>query len=137
MNHFFTKILSITLAFTVLFATTSFSVNMHFCSNKLIDTAVFNNAKVCNSEFQNDNISLKKSSIQDSNCCSNITFIKKSDDNLKTITLKLENEILVFSNSLCYSFINLFKEHKEYIYGDYKSPLLSKNIQVLNEAFLI
>uniref|UniRef100_UPI00404A80EC HYC_CC_PP family protein n=1 Tax=Gelidibacter sp. TaxID=2018083 RepID=UPI00404A80EC len=79
MKSFFTKILSFFLAVFILFSTSSFTVDMHFCCNKLVDMAFFN------------------------------------------------------------TYINLFEGLEENVisFKTYRPPLLSTDIIILNETFLI
>ena len=52
MKSFFHKKVSIGLTFAVLFATSSFSADMHFCCNRLVDITVFGKAKLCGEKVQ-------------------------------------------------------------------------------------
>ena len=47
MNQVFHKIMSLVMAFVVLFSTMSFTVNMHYCGDTLVETAIFQKAKGC------------------------------------------------------------------------------------------
>ena len=140
MKSFFTKILSYVLAVSILFTTSSFTVDMHFCSNKLIDISILGKAKVCNDKVEMKNSSTKQcSSIQEKNCCSNQTFFKKGVDNLQKANNEFQTENIVFLNSFFYTYKNLFEGLDKNIVPlkHYRQPLLSKNIQILNETYLI
>lgn len=141
VKRFITKIVSITLAITVLFATSSFSVDMHFCCNKLVDMAFLGKARVCSyeSQDQDQDKSAKKCSIQYQDCCSNKVFVKEGHDNLKKVNYELETDTLAFLNTFFYSYINLFEGLEDNIvpFKEYSPPLISKDIQVLHEVFLI
>ncbi len=124
----------------MLFSTSSFTVDMHFCCNKLVDMAFFSKAESCTDIVQKkDNTSRQCSSIQEKDCCDNQTVVKEGDDTFKKSTSVLEIETLVFINSLVYSYINLFEELEENIvsFPVYRPPLLSTDIIILNETFLI
>ena len=45
MKQFSHKIMALVMAFVVLFSTMSFTVNMHYCGDTLVETAIFHKAK--------------------------------------------------------------------------------------------
>lgn len=53
MKQIFNKTVALFLAFVVLFSTMSFTIDMHFCGNTLVETAIFHKAKGCGMETQN------------------------------------------------------------------------------------
>ena len=68
MKQVFHKIMSLLMAFVVLFSTMSFTVDMHYCGDTLMDTAIFHKAETCGMEMENpltDGCSITKK-----NCCS-------------------------------------------------------------------
>jgi len=138
VKRFITKIASIFLASVVLFSTASFSVNKHYCCNELVDTSILGSAKTCG--MKDIKTSTKKCFIEDDDdCCTTKTFIKKGNDNLMTVSLELETESFFFLQSLLYTYINLFEGLQENIvpFKNYTPPLISKDILVLHETFLI
>ena len=139
MNRFLTKILSIALAIAVLFATSSFTVDMHFCCNKLVDAAVFSKAKPCKDKKQDIETASKKCSVGQMDCCSNSSFVKKANDNLKKSQFDLEANQIVFLQTFFYTYINLFEglELKEIPFENYDPPFIEKDILLLDETFLI
>ncbi len=133
-----TKIISIFLASVVLYATSSFNINMHYCCNKLVDTSAFGSAKTCG--MKDSKTLSKKCSIEDDDdCCTVKTFTKKGDDDLKMVSFELDTETFVFLNSFLYSYINLFEGLEENVvpFLHYPPPLMSKDILLLHETFLI
>jgi hypothetical protein len=52
MKQFFHKIMSLVMAFVVLFSTMSFTMNMHYCGGTLVETAIFQKAKGCGMEME-------------------------------------------------------------------------------------
>ena len=46
MKQFTTKIASFSLALAVLFTTSSFAVDAHFCCNRLVDVSIFSKAQL-------------------------------------------------------------------------------------------
>jgi hypothetical protein len=139
MKSFLTKIVSITLAFVVVFATTSFTVDMHFCCNKLVDMAVFSKAKPCKDKEQNKDTSSKKCSLGQKDCCSNATYTKNADDNAKKAQFEFITDNIDFLQTFFYTYINLFDglELKKVLFAIYDPPFIKKDILVLHETFLL
>ncbi|RFN58944.1 HYC_CC_PP family protein [Marixanthomonas ophiurae] len=140
MKSFFTKILSFFLAVFILFSTSSFTVDMHFCCNKLVDMAFFSKAESCmEAAKKKDTNSKQCTSIQEKDCCDNQTIVKEGDDTFKKSNTILEIETLVFLNTFFNTYINLFEGLEENVisFKTYRPPLLSTDIIILNETFLI
>nr|WP_231931265.1 MULTISPECIES: hypothetical protein [Bizionia] len=79
------------------------------------------------------------SSIQEKDCCDNQSIVKEGDDTFKKSNTILETETIVFLNTFVYSYINLFKglDENAISFRAYRPPLLSTDIIILNETFLI
>jgi len=139
MKRFLRKIVSIGLTFAVLFATTSFSANMHFCCDKLVDIAVFGKAKPCDDKVQKSESTSKECSIEVKDCCRNEMFSKAGDDNVKKVTTEFSIENYVFLNAFFYTCINRFEGFEKNIvpFINYDPPWIEKDILVLHEIFLI
>ncbi|SRX55079.1 HYC_CC_PP family protein [Aequorivita sp. CIP111184] len=140
MKPLFTRILSFFLAVFILFSTSSFSVDMHFCCNELVDMAFFGKAESCKGIVNiKDNTSKQCNSMQEKECCDNQTLLKQGDDTFKKSNTILENETLVFINTFFYTYINLFEglDRNVISFQTYRPPLLSLDIIILNETFLI
>lgn len=102
--------------------------------------AILSKAEACKDKVQKKDIPTKKcTSFQEKNCCNNKTFVKQSDDIIKTTKTEVDIETLVFINTFFYTYINLFEGLKENVipFEHYRSPLISKDIQVLQEVYLI
>lgn len=52
MNLVLHKIVSIVMAFVVMCSTLSFTINMHYCGDTLVETVVFQKAKGCGMDMQ-------------------------------------------------------------------------------------
>lgn len=139
MKRFLTKIVSITLTFAVLFATSSFTVDMHFCCNKLVDVAVFGKAKPCKDQGQDLSIPSKKCSLGQKDCCSNTSSVKKAEDNLKKAQFQLDANNIVFLQTFFYTYVNLFEgfKLKGIPFVNYDPPWIEKDILLLDETLLI
>ena len=128
------KAFSVVLTFLVLFSTLSFTVEKHYCGDSLVDVAVFSEAKKCGGMDAEDEVYVKKS------CCKDTIDVYEGQDELNTADFDYFNKnlkITLFAYVLSYS--NLFKSLPKSIipHKDYSPPNIVKDIQVLDETFLI
>lgn len=140
MKQFFRKIVAIFLTCIVLFASSSFTANMHFCCDKLVDLAVLSKAKPCDEKIERqEERPSKECSIGAMDCCSDQSFVKSVDENLRNAHLELGTDTLVFLQTFFYTYINLFEGLDTNIvpFRDYSPPWIEKDILVLHETFLI
>ncbi|MFT7072474.1 MAG: hypothetical protein ACJAX3_001452 [Patiriisocius sp.] len=137
MKQAFHKIMSLLMAFVVLFSTMSFTIDMHYCGDTLVDTAIFKKAKGCGMEMQNP--STKGCSITKKNCCSDKQIVIDSQDELKLSFDTFSFEQQQFVTSFIYSYINLFEgaEGNTTSFSEYPPPLIARSIYKLDETYLI
>ena len=131
------KIVSLLMAFVLLFSTMSFSVNMHYCGETLMDSAIFKKAETCGMEMENpltDSCSISKK-----NCCSDEIFVVDGQDELQLQVEKISFEQQVFIASFVYTFINLFEglDNNVSTYEEYKPPLVVRQLYKIDETYLI
>lgn len=126
------------MAFVVMFSTMSFTVSMHYCGDTLVDTAIFHKAKGCGMEMQKDTTN-SECSIAKKNCCSDRQIVVSGQDELQLTVDKVSFGQQVFIASFAYTYINLFEGLEENItpFSDYSPPLVVKNIQKIDETYLI
>ena len=126
------------MALLVLFSTLSFTIESHYCGDFLVDSTIFGSAKSCGMEVKQE-LPSSECDITEKDCCSDEQLIVDGQDNLKTSFDKLEKEQELFVASFIYSYINLFTgSQTEYnSFRDYSPPLLVRDIQVLDQTFLI
>ncbi len=137
MKQVFHKIMSLLMAFVVLFSTLSFTVNMHYCGDTLVETAIFNKAKGCGMEMEKP--SSKGCEITKKNCCNDKQLVIDGQDELKLNFDKLTFEQQTFIASFTYTYINLFEGLDKNVssYEEYKPPLVVKQIFKIDETYLI
>ena len=125
------------MAFVVLFSTMSFTINMHYCGNTLVETAVFKKVKGCGMEMEKS--SSDGCSIMKKNCCDNKQLVIDGQDELQLSFDTLTFEQQQFIASFVYTYINLFEGFDAYKipHRTYKPPLVVKDIQKLDEVYLI
>ncbi len=137
MKQVFHKIMSMLMAFVVLFSTLSFTVNMHYCGDTLMDTAIFHKAETCGMEMENP--SSKDCSITKKNCCSDEQLVVDGQDELQLSLDKISFEQQIFIASFVYTYINLFEGLDKNVssYEEYEPPLVIRQIFKLDETYLI
>lgn len=140
MLAFFRKIVSIAMAFIVLFSTLSFSVDMHYCGNHLVDFSFSEEVDTClmkagNINSDNECLIVK----MDMDCCNDVQFSQDGQDDLKISFDQISFDQQLFFTSFVYTYINLFEGFDKNVvpFGDYSPPPLIRDIQILNQTFLI
>ena len=129
--------MSVLMACVVLLSTMSFTVDMHYCGDTLVDTAIFQKVKTCGMEMQKP--SSKDCSIIKKNCCSDKQMVLDSQDELHLSFDGLSLEQQQFITSFVYTYSDLFEGVEEDInsYRDYTPPLVVRQIYKLDETYLI
>lgn len=132
------KIMAFLMALVVLFSTTSFTIDMHYCGNSLVETAVFNKAKGCGMEMQVSSTNTECSTVR-KNCCSEEQITVQGQDDLQQTLDKLSFEKQLFVASLVYSYLLLFENETKpsNSFLEYPPPLLVKKLYKLDETYLI
>tara|TARA_B110000977_G_scaffold61878_1_gene84204 strand:- start:99 stop:512 length:414 start_codon:yes stop_codon:yes gene_type:complete len=131
------KIVSILMAFVVIFTTLSFTVDMHFCGDTLVETVVFQKAKGCGMELQKP--SKDDCVVKSNNCC-----------NDKQLTIDGQQELQISVNAFSFeqtlyvsSILNTSKEFSEVIdknvplYKGYTLQLVIRQLYKIAETYLI
>jgi len=138
MKQIFHKTASFLMAIVVLFSTMSFTIDMHYCGDALVDTAIFKKAKNCGMEMQQSTIG-SDCSITKKECCSDEQINIDGQDELQLSFDNLSFEQQQFVTSFIYTYINIFEglEKKVISYWDYVPPLVVKTIYKLDETYLI
>ena len=126
------------MAVVVLFSTLSFTIDMHYCGNSLVDAAVFQKAKGCGMEMEVSTSSSTCSTVK-KDCCKEDQIIVKGQDELKIAFEKLSIDQQFFIASYIYTYIDLFEglEQKAIHFKEYSPPLVIKQIYKLDETYLI
>ena len=137
MKKVFHKIMAFAMAFVVLFSTMSFTMNMHYCGDTLVETALFHKAKGCGMEMEKP--STESCSITKKNCCDDKQLSIEGQDELQIQFDKVSFEQQVFIVSFIYTYSNLFEEYNDDVnsFREYKPPLVVKQLYKLDETYLI
>ncbi len=139
MKKVFHKILSVSMAFVVLFTTMSFTVDMHYCGDSLVDFSLFAKAEGCGMEKAQLAKSSENPSMTSTSCCTDKQIVKVGSDDLKTSFDKPTFEQQTFVATFFYTYINLFEGLDKNVvpFKDYSPPYVERNIQILYETYLI
>jgi hypothetical protein len=138
MKKVFQKITALFMTVVVLLSTLSFTIDMHYCGNTLVDTAVFQKAKGCGMKMDVATTSSMCSIIK-KDCCKEDQILVKGQDELKISFEKLSVDQQFFVASFVYTYINLFEgiEQKAIAFKEYSPPIVIKQIFKLDETYLI
>jgi len=140
MKEAFRKIASLSMALIVLFSTMSFSVDIHYCGDHLVDFSIFDSVNTCMMKAE-----MSKSSSEcevadmEMDCCSDVEVVIEGQDDLKISIDQLSFDQQIFVASFIYSYINLFEGFDENVvpFKDYSPPPLIRDVQILDQTFLI
>lgn len=126
------------MALLVLLSTVSFTVDSHYCGDTLVDSSLFGHVKTCGMEVQQQSNS-SECDISKKDCCSDEQVIVEGQDTLKTSFEKLDKDQQLFVAAFIHTYINLIFESQEDLnsFRDYTPPPLVRDIQVLDQTFLI
>jgi hypothetical protein len=129
--------MAMTMACVVIFTTMSFTVDMHYCGDTLIDIAVFKEAKSCGMGMAIENSS--SSEMKKKSCCHDEQIIVEGQDELRTSFHKLDIQQQDFVAALYASYIHLFDDIETHSisFNGYPPPDIVTDFIVLHEQFLI
>lgn len=125
------------MALLLLASTTSWKVEKHFCMGHLVDMAFFLDAEDCgmSSELMNDDSNMQK----DSSCCSEDVIFVAGQDDLALSFDNLDLEQQSFLVAYVQSYVELYSGSTNRIvpHEHYPPPILVKDLQLLDQVFLI
>ena len=138
MKAFLHRIMSVVMAMVVLFSTTSFTINMHYCGDSLVDMKIYKEAEGCGMEMPLAS-SISELSISKTPCCKNEQILVQGQDELQISIENFNLDVQLLAVSVVYSYLNLFESlPKEIIpFKDYSPPNLVIDIHVLDQVFII
>ncbi len=147
------RLFALTMALLMFFVSAGIAVDMHYCGGELKSVSFFGKAKTCHDMVKKQPATMpncphhKKTSTkkpgctEDKNCCSN-----------KTLLLQSEGEQQLLSSDFVFSkrtkhfvaaFVQVFlannynKVNTSVSYTHHKPPLISRDISVLFQTFLL
>ncbi|MFT6964308.1 MAG: hypothetical protein ACJAWV_004049, partial [Flammeovirgaceae bacterium] len=100
MKIFLHKSTAVFMALLVLLTTMSFSVDMHFCGETLVDFSFVKQAKTCGMEQSEAVSNSAKSTLTKNSCCSDKQLLVEGQDNLNShfenLTFEQQTLFVVF-----------------------------------------
>ena len=137
MKHYrCTKIMSIVMAFTLVLASFSFSIEQHFCGTNLVDVSVFSKVESCCTPSEKKDTTFQ---FAQTSCCSNISVVFEGFDiyqNAISIEL-LMAPVFVGTPNLHIPVAYVFGTTTKVLYSNYNPPPLVRDIQVRDQVFLL
>jgi len=126
------------MALLVLFSTMSFTVDMHYCGDQLVDFSFSENAKNCMMQAGHSNAT-GENSVMEMDCCTDLEIIMKGQDDLKISFDQFTFEQQIFISTFYYTYVNLFEAVDKNLdsFKEYSPPPLIRDIQILDQTFLI
>ena len=128
------------MAFLVLFSTLSFSVDMHFCGGSLVDVTLSQEKATCSMALNGKVSEEAHNAMKEMGCCEDVDLAMEGQEDLQLgnaqeITPQQQYFLIAFN----YSYLNLFDRdsEKEIPYKEYSPPLLTRDVQILDQTFLI
>ena len=130
--------MAVFMAAVVLMTTMSFTVDMHYCGNTLVDFSFVQQVKTCGMEKMNSSI-CDNSMLAGTSCCTDQQVTKQGTDDLKISFDTLTFQQQVFVASFTYAFISLFEETPSEVipFVPYSPPFVIQDVQVLHQTFII
>ncbi len=138
MKSFIHKSLSLFMVVVVLLTTMSFSVDMHYCGETLVDFSFSEQVQTCGMEIAKVDSDCENPSLSQKSCCSDQQIVQQGQDNLKISFDSFSLEQQLFVASFTYSYLSLFEETASHVsFVDHSPPFLKRDVQVLHQTFLI
>jgi hypothetical protein len=128
MKQILHQILSSFLAILVLASTVSWTVDKHICMGRVMDISLFSHADDCGMSMD-----MEKS------CCDDESFTVQGQHDLKMSFDDFSLDQQVFIVSFVQTYFHLMEEATEEpnSFSEYNPPPLIRDIQVLDQTFLI
>jgi len=125
------------MAFVVIFTTMSFTVDIHYCGDTLIDIAVFQEAKDCGMQMVMSTATSNE--MKGMSCCHDEQIVSIGQDDLKPSFQKMDLEQQEFVVAFYRSYIQLFEYSETHTvpFDGYPPPDIVTDFVMLNEQFLI
>ena len=139
MKQFIHKSIAISMACVVLFTTMSFTVDMHYCGDTLVDFSFVQQVKTCGMDKIETTSGCDNSKLARTSCCTDQQVTKQATDDLKISFDTLTFEQQVFVASFTHAYVSLFEGTlaEEILFVAYSPPFVKQDVQVLHQTFLI
>jgi len=138
MKANFHKLFAVLMASLLLGSTTSWTLGKHYCMGRLMDVSFFDHAEDCGMNMDYSD-SADSSFEKEDSCCDDEFVTVDGQDHLKISSNDIPLEKQHFLIAFTHSFIDLFQMRIEQRipHEDYPPPILIKDIQLLDQVFII
>ncbi len=138
----FHQISSVVMALLVLISTLSISVEKHYCGEHLVDVAIFTEAENCGMEVSDNESKAANHDVLGSKkiCCTDVVDLIEGQDELsldQSKELSPDQKVFILSFAAKFSGFNILEPQKHPPFEHYSTPIYVRDIQVLNQVFLI
>lgn len=139
MKQILHKSMSIFMAIVVMVTTMSFTIDMHYCGDTMVDFSFVQQVKTCGMEKAQVAPTCKDSELKKKSCCSDQQLSIEGQDDLKVSYDQLTFGQNIFIASFTYAYISLFEgtTSNKIPSFDYVPPFVKQDVQVLHQTFLI
>ncbi|MEK6151913.1 hypothetical protein WIW50_01570 [Flavobacteriaceae bacterium 3-367] len=134
------KIAAFTMALIVLCSTMSFAVDMHYCGDHLVDFSFTDTVDTCMMKANMPKPSGECAAMaMEMDCCTDIEVVIEGQDDLKISLDQLSLDQQQFLVAFTYTYLQHFEGYDENVvpYTDYNPPPLIRDVQILDQTFLI
>lgn len=137
MQKIVKHICSFVLALLVLCSTFSFTINEHICGGQKMSMAIGIAAENCGMEMEQAASDI--TTVQQTPCCNDISTFIQGQDELQSNYDDIAVTSQTFITAFVYSYIYVLPaiDTEKAVYKPYIPPPLVKDIQLLDETFLI
>ena len=130
------------MALLVIISTLSVSIGKHYCGDHLVDIAIFSDAEKCGMEVVDEGLesSAEDSVIMAESCCKDVIDLYEGQDELsleKTKELNTNQKVFILSFAYVFSGLNTLDSQHNTPFKFDPLPKYTRDIQVLNQVFLI
>ena len=139
MKQYIHKSIAFFMATVVFITTMSFTIDMHFCGEDMVDFSFFQQVDTCGMEKLQVFSGCDNPEMNMKSCCSDEQILVKGQDDLKNNFVNLTLEQQIFVASFTYSYVNLFEGAvlTDIPFVAYSPPFVKQDVQVLHQLFLI
>ncbi len=126
------------MALLVLFSSMSFTIDMHYCGDKLVDFSLLE-ADKCAMSAMSAMSETDKMLTSQNGCCTDLEFTLEGQDELNISFDQISLEQQIFLISYFHSYLQLFNTQSGAIvpFDGYPPPDIIKDIYILHETYLI
>jgi hypothetical protein len=131
------RVLASLMALLLLASTTSWTVDKHYCMGHLQDVALFTNAESCGMAMEEpEGLSIAENS---DSCCNDVVVVINGQNDLKQVSndIGVDHQSYWFTNTFTYGAPISTVGRRMATQKHYPPPLLVRNIQLLDQVFLI